>query len=559
MLMGSETEYALAIRDGTRPIMPEDFVHHLVEAVGLEVPSLPDARNDVSLFHCNGSRTYREIGGKLEHATPECFSPDEVARYDKAGERILARACGRLSRQQPGLEIAVFKNNAGGIAPDATTWGTHESYTCWDAPERAVDPLLGHLVSRVPYAGAGILAHHGQGIGFELSQRARHMVNVTGPETTGQRAVFCTRIRKPSDFSRQGWYRAHLICKDSQRSPFSIYLTFGTTALLFHLFNTGRGVGGQLAPKHPVQAFRTLSLDPWMKARIELADGRKLSALEIQFEYLTACEQAVRTGHVPEWAPELVRHWRETLEALARDPLALADRLDTACKLKIFGHQLRRARYDWSDLNQGLRALQGLREQFSARVVRAVLDESPGCLSIEERPLFMAALDGIRSSRARSLDLLRFTARLQALDLNYHALGGLYDTVETAGQVKGVDPDRSAVDRAIHQPPSRGRAAYRGTFIQQHQGQGWACDWQSLVQSSRRQVIDLSDPIADGPCTPEPSPSSASRTEVAASGPVFEDLNSSQSDPIPETARGCSSSSGGPSRGDEQTYPSSQV
>jgi hypothetical protein len=497
--MGSETEYALAIRNGARRINAEECVHQLVEATAREFPSLPDSRNGVSYFHGNGSRTYREIGAKLEHATPECFSPVELARYDKAGERILARVAARLQAHQPGVEIAIFKNNVGGISPDCSTWGTHESYTCWTGLECAIGPMLGHLVSRIYYASAGILAHHEQGIGFELSQRARHMVRVSGPETTGLRAVFCTRIRKQSDFSSQGWVRAHLICKDSQRSAFAIYLTIGTTALLFHLLNNGRSIGGKLAPRNPVEAFRTLSLDPWRQARIELVDGRKLSGIEIQFEYLDACERAVQGGHGPEWAPELIRHWRETLEALAQDPLALADRLDTACKLKIIDHQLRRANYGWSDLNQGLRELSVLRKQFSARIVRAVLEEDPNELSSEERLQFNSARGGLRGERSRSIERLRFTAQLQALDLNYHALGGLYDSVESSGGIKHVVLERSDIDRAVQQPPERGRAAYRGKFIQQHQRQGWACDWMSLTHRASGQITHLDDPFADGP------------------------------------------------------------
>ena len=192
---------------------------------------------------------YREIGGKVEHATPECSSPEEVACYDKAGERILSRARFDLAGDHPRCQVAIFKNNAGAIAPDDTTWGSHESYTCWVPIERAVKPLLGHLVSRLFYAGAGFLAYHSGGLGFELSQRARHLVQVTGNETTTSRPLFCTRVRKPSDASHAGWVRAHLICKDSQRCPFGIYLTFGTTGLLFHLLSTGRAVGEDLAPE----------------------------------------------------------------------------------------------------------------------------------------------------------------------------------------------------------------------------------------------------------------------------------------------------------------------
>src|SRR5207302_437495 len=129
---------------------------------------LPDARENVACYLANGSRVYREIGGKIEHATAECSSPEEVARHDKAGERILSRANRSLAEHHPEWRVALFKNNVGSVAPDETTWGSHESYTCWIAIERAVRSLLGHLVSRLFYAGAGLLAFRDGGIGFEL-------------------------------------------------------------------------------------------------------------------------------------------------------------------------------------------------------------------------------------------------------------------------------------------------------------------------------------------------------------------------------------------------------
>ena len=95
-----------------------------------------------------------------------------------------------------------------------------------------------------------------------------------------------------------------------------------------------------------------------MKA--ELEDGRTLTALEIQSEYLEACERALQKGVLPGWAGEAVAHWRETLGDLERDPRRLADRLDPYCKLVIFEHELRRTGCDWADLRRALATLSEL-------------------------------------------------------------------------------------------------------------------------------------------------------------------------------------------------------
>src|SRR5205823_14208764 len=142
-----------------------------------------------------------------------------------------------------------------------------------------------------------------------------------------------------------------------------------------------------------------------------------------------------------------LRHWRATLDAWTKDPFTLADRLDTACKMKIIDHELRRAGIGWNDLNDGLKVLGGLRQRYPARLMRAVLTDDSNRLSAEESSQFAAARATVRTHHRDRSELLRFVARLQALDLNYHELGGLHDTLETAGRVRGVVVDPADIDR----------------------------------------------------------------------------------------------------------------
>ena len=147
---------------------------------------------------------------------------------------------------EPGLQLRVIKNNLDPVSPDHTTYGTHESYTCWAPASEAGTQLIPHLVSRVLYAGAGGLTGHSGGIGFELSQRARHLCTAVSDDTTCNRAIFSTRMRKETD-GADGWTRIHLIGKDSQRAPFGIYLTFAVTGLLIEMINRGLPVGKRLS------------------------------------------------------------------------------------------------------------------------------------------------------------------------------------------------------------------------------------------------------------------------------------------------------------------------
>jgi proteasome accessory factor A len=357
-LMGTETEYAVSGRTPRGVLPPEEVYTLLNTALRKERLWLPDVNGGQAIYLQNGGRFYMDSGGHPEYATPEAATPAQVACYDKAGERLLAVARARVRAEQPTTEITLAKNNVGAVFADRIVWGCHESHTCWVHTDRVGPQLMRHLVSRMVYAGAGCLSARPAGMGFELSQRARHLLVATGSETTSNRAIFCTRTRKAADYAKEGWTRVHLICKDSQRAGLGIYLTFGTTGLLFLLMNAGHVVGRGLQLADPVQAVQTVSLDPWLRARVPLADGRKLTALEIQECYLGECERAVRGGDFPDWVPPVLRHWRTTLEALAGDPLRLADRLDSYCKLLIFDHEVRRAGYTWADLHAALRTLE---------------------------------------------------------------------------------------------------------------------------------------------------------------------------------------------------------
>jgi proteasome accessory factor A len=494
-VMGSETEYGLAGRKDGQGMDPDEVYDLLSTALQRQRACVPDEADYSGLFLEHGGRIYLDYGSHPEHATPECLTPRQVACYDKAGEHLLALAARGAEADCPGLRVRLVKNNLDPLFPDQVSYGSHESYTCWASGAVAAPQLMAHLVSRVLYAGAGGLSAHPAGVGFELSQRARHMMETVGDDTTGDRAIFSCRVRRDYDQSG-GWTRIHLIGKDSQRAPLGIYLTFATTGLLIERINRGQKVGVGLEFADPVEALRAFSRDPWLRARAALADGRKLTALEVQALYLEECERAVQHGGLPGWAPEALGHWRQTLADLQRDPLRLADRLDPYCKLLIYEHELLRAGLDWHDLRQALATLAELRARWTDEVISAVLAESPGGLSAEQRADFDNAVAQARAREPGRLERLRFAVRLQALDVHYHELGGLYDRLRQAGRLRDVVLEPGDVERASREPPPGGRAALRGGWIRGHREAGWRADWQYVWQPESGQCLDLRDPFA---------------------------------------------------------------
>jgi len=490
-LMGSETEFAVSgLRNG-QLMDPEDVYPILADALKQRRAWVLDQRAHLGMYLQHGGRLYPDYGEHPEYATPECSTPREVALYDKAGEFLLGLAAQDAMAADANVRIRVLKNNLDPIDPDENTYGSHESYTCWSDADEVGKQILPHLATRVLYAGSGTLTGHEQSVGFELSQRARHLQCAEGEETTYDRAIYCSRIRE----GENGWFRAHLIGKDSQRAPFGIYLTYGVTGLLFEMINRGRVVGQGLTLADPVKTLHQVSHDPFASVQIALADNRKMTAIQVQACYLEECERAIQAGVLPDWAGEVIGHWRDTLTALERDPRRLADRLDPYCKLVLFERELARTGYDWSDLQKAVACLTRLRSGHGDRIVRAVLSENDSDLTDEERPLLPIAREAAMTDLPGQLDRLRFATRLQAIDLQYHELGGLYDRLHDAGLLKDVILTPADIEQASLVPPPGVRAAVRGDWIRRHRDPDWVGDWQFIWRPSTQECVDLRDPF----------------------------------------------------------------
>src|SRR5690242_2335029 len=102
----------------------------------------------------NGARYYVDHAHP-EFSTPECSDAMEVVRFDKAGERILARSVEAAARLLPeGQGIVILKNNSD---RKGNSYGTHENYLMDRSVPfgRIVQQVMPHFVTRQLYTGAG--------------------------------------------------------------------------------------------------------------------------------------------------------------------------------------------------------------------------------------------------------------------------------------------------------------------------------------------------------------------------------------------------------------------
>ena len=234
----------------------------------------------------NGARYYVDHAHP-ELSTPECRDAREVVVWDKAAERILIESMRAASATlPPDHEVVVHKNNSDG---KGNSYGCHENYLLSrETPfGRIVAQVTPHFVTRQIVIGAGKVGCEAPGgspaARFELSQRADFFEEEVGLETTLKRPLVNTRDEPHCDASR--YRRLHVIIGDANLSEVATFLKVGTTAIVLAMIEDDE-LPRDLALAAPVAALRQVSDDVDMAKVLELGDGQRMTALEIQWEYL---------------------------------------------------------------------------------------------------------------------------------------------------------------------------------------------------------------------------------------------------------------------------------
>ena len=239
----------------------------------------------------NGARYY------VDHAHPEISTPEvatalEAVRFDRAAEEIIRRsmvhANAKLAQTSSGpAEVIVHKNNSDG---KGNSYGCHENYLlARETPfGRIVAQVTPHFVTRQMFTGAGKVGCELPGVPFDhvpyqLSQRADFFEEEVGLETTLKRPIVNTRDEPHCD--AQKYRRLHVIVGDANMSEVATYLKVGTTAIVLAMIEDD-ALGEDWLLGNPVSAIRQVSHDPTMTRTIMLRDGRRATALEIQWGLL---------------------------------------------------------------------------------------------------------------------------------------------------------------------------------------------------------------------------------------------------------------------------------
>jgi proteasome accessory factor A len=497
-MFGAECEYAVSGINRKGAMRREDLVNRLVLAARRGLVHLQDSSSSCGMFLENGARFYIDCGLHPEMATPECATPWELARYIKAGDRILEALTREVQAEYgDAAEIMCFRCNVD-YSGSGSTWGCHESYLHRAHPTSLPEQLIPHLVTRVVYTGAGGFNPLVSGPEFCVAPRLMHIAQVISGDSTSNRGIFHT---KNESLSSNGYNRLHILCGESLCSETAIVLKIGATALVVAMAEAGLKPAADMRFASPIEALHTVSTDITCKQALRLADGGQVTAVEIQRRLLGKAQDHL--AKLPPWAGEVCGLWRRTLGRLDDAPESAATVLDWAIKHRLLGDRAAR------------RGVPFERFPFFNSLVRrlnAALDGSLavgrdvrlGLLAGPDSPMPEVAAEVGAALAARGLawdDLERFLKlrdELCQIDTRFGQIGprGIFSELCRRGVLDGGVSGIDGIEAAMSSPPAAGRARIRGETIRRLSGQiGACCGWQGVF-SGDGSSLDLSDPFA---------------------------------------------------------------
>ena len=163
-----------------------------------------------------------------------------------------------------------------------------------------------------------------------------------------KRPIINTRDEPHADPEK--YRRLHVIIGDANLSEISTYLKLGTTALVLAMIEESF-LTVDLTVDLPVAALRSISHDPTLTWLLTLRDGRKMTAVQLQMEYLEQAKKFVEDRYgadVDDVTADVLVRWESVLTRLEDDPMSLSRELDWVAKLELLEGYRSRDGLDWS-------------------------------------------------------------------------------------------------------------------------------------------------------------------------------------------------------------------
>jgi proteasome accessory factor A len=368
----------------------------------------------------NGARYY------VDHAHPEYSCPEvtnvrDLVIHEKAGERVLEASRREANALLPaGTQMLIYKNNSD---RKGNSYGSHENYLMdrRSSFKQIVENLMPFFATRQVFCGAGKVGaeNRSQHVDYQISQRADFFETEVALDTMVKRPIINTRDEPHAD--REKYRRLHVIVGDANLSEYTIYLRNGVTAIVLSMIEDG-AISKNLSLRDPVRAIKETSHDPTCRKELTLDDGKRITAVELQREYLEMALAYTSSGNPDPITKDVLARWEFVLEALSRDPMELDGKIDWVMKKSMIESFMERKSLDW---------------------------QSP---------------------------------QVEMLDLQYHDLRpdkGLYYLLERQGRAERIVTDEE-ITAAIHTPPADTRAYFRGECLRRYGSAVFGVNWDSI-------------------------------------------------------------------------------
>jgi proteasome accessory factor A len=182
-------------------------------------------------------------------------------------------------------------------------------------------------------------------------------------------------------------------------------------------------IAQDLSLETPVAAYRKVSRDLNCRETLRLKDGRSLTAVDIQREFLDMAHRYYRDREHEPWVEDVLSRWGVVLDRLAQDPMSLDRQLDWVVKRQLIETYMDKHGLEWSD------------------------------------------------------------SRVAMIDLQYHDVRpgkGLYYKLEESDAVERLVTE-DEVSKAIYDPPKDTRAYFRGMCLQKYSDEVVSASWDSVI------------------------------------------------------------------------------
>jgi proteasome accessory factor A len=202
-------------------------------------------------------------------------------------------------------------------------------------------------------------------------------------------------------------------------------LKLGITSLVLSMIERNWDFSGFVVNR-PVRQLHAVSHDPSLTYELDLANGKRRTAVQVQAEFVEQARSFVDDvygGDADQPTRDILVEWERTVDALLRDPMELSADLDWVAKKALLDGYRRRDAMEWGD------------------------------------------------------------PRLDLVDLQYSDVNparGLSSRLEARGRLRRMSTDEQ-VRYAVHHPPQDTRAYFRGECLRRYPADVTAASWDSVI------------------------------------------------------------------------------